>query len=60
MLTSLSNRQFLVSLFVAVSMSAIYFDAMATDDNQQFILDAKRQMDDVRSQIEAIDRKSVV
>ncbi|MGI2205201.1 TrbC family F-type conjugative pilus assembly protein [Shewanella oncorhynchi] len=39
-------------------MSAIYFNAMAVDDNQQFILDAKRQMDDVRSQIDAMRKNN--
>lgn len=56
--TSLFNRQSLVNSFAAITMSAIYFNAMAVDDNQQFILDAKRQMDDVRSQIDAMRKNN--
>ncbi|WP_413495448.1 TrbC family F-type conjugative pilus assembly protein [Shewanella baltica] len=56
--TSLFNRQSLVNLLAAITMSAIYFNAMAVDDNQQFILDAKRQMDDVRSQIDAMRKNN--
>ncbi|MCU8000779.1 conjugal transfer protein TrbC [Shewanella sp. SM72] len=52
--TSLSNKQSLVSAFAAITLSVINFNAVSADDNQQFILDAKRQMDEVRSQIEAM------